>query len=163
MRRRRVLSALLGIAAAPLAVADLTVLHLEDPRSGENLGVFRVEEGDRFAVHYVHSFDKTPIREIYEVRDDRIVQIREEFKYHAIGLEYTEANQTREGEFTVLHMERRFDSFTVRVAKATDQSLVIDGESHPLSSYTERWNSIRFSVERVGYPRYLRLTFDTQL
>ncbi|WP_336363317.1 DUF1850 domain-containing protein [Halalkalicoccus salilacus] len=163
MRRRRVLSALFGTAVVPFAAADLTVLRLEDPRSGESLGVERVEEGDRFAIHYVHSFDKTPIREVYEVRDGGIVQIREEFKYHAIGLEYTEGNQTREGEFTVLHMERRFDSFTVRVAKATDQSLVIGGEKRPLSSYTERWGSIRFSVERVSYLGYLRIMLDTHL
>ncbi|WP_336344844.1 DUF1850 domain-containing protein [Halalkalicoccus ordinarius] len=163
MRRRRLLSAMLGLAATPLAVADLTVLQLGDPRSDESLVVFRVEEGDRFAIHYVHSFDETPIREVYEIRDGGIVQIREEFEYHAIGLEYTEANQTREGEFTVLHMERRFDSFTVRVAKSTDQSLVVDGESRPLSSYTERWGSIRFSVERVSYLRYLRLMLETRL
>lgn len=152
---------MLGTAAVPFAVGDLTVLRLGDPRSGESLGVFRIEEGDRFAIHYVHSFDKTPIREVYEVRDGGIVQIREEFKYHAIGLEYTEGNQTREGEFTVLHMDRRFDSFTVRVAKATDQSLVIEGEKRPLSSYTERWGSIRFSVERVSYPGYLRYMLET--
>lgn len=152
---------MLGTAAVPFAVGDLTVLRLEDPRSGESLGVFRVEEGDRFAIHYVHSFDKTPIREVYEIRDGGIVQIREEFKYHAIGLEYTEGDQTREGEFTVLHMDRRLDSFTVRVAKATDQSLVIEGEKRLLSSYTERWGSIRFSVERASYPGYLRHVLET--
>lgn len=162
MRRRRVLSALLGGAVlSPLVATDRTVLRLTDPRSGETLGVERVEEGDRFAIHYVHSFDKTPIREVYEVRDGGIVQIREEFKYHAIGLEYTEAEQTREDGFTILHMERRFDSFTVRVAKYTDQSLVIDREERPLSSYTEKWESIRFSVERVNYPRYIRYRLQT--
>ncbi|MCL7417411.1 MAG: DUF1850 domain-containing protein, partial [Halalkalicoccus sp.] len=132
MRRRRVLSALAGGAlVSPLAATEVTVLCLSDPRSGETLGVERVEEGDRFAIHYVHSFDKTPIHEVYEVREEGIVQIREEFEYHAIGLEYTERNQTREGGFTVLHMDRRLDTFTVRVAKYTDQTLIIDGEERP--------------------------------
>lgn len=132
MRRRQVLSAVLGgVLLSPLAVTDLTVLRLSDPETDETLGVERVEEGDRFAVHYIHSFDETPIHEVYEVRGEEIVQVREEFKYHAIGLEYTEGNQTREDGFTILHMERRFDSFTVRVAKYTDQSLVIDGEQRP--------------------------------
>ncbi|MDL5360442.1 DUF1850 domain-containing protein [Halalkalicoccus sp. NIPERK01] len=162
MRRRRVLSAVAGgLLLSPLVATDVTVLRLADPRSGETLGVERVEEGDRFAIHYVHSFDKTPIREVYEVRGEEIVQIREEFKYHAIGLEYTEDEQTREDGFTILHMERRFDSFTVRVAKYTDQSLVIDGEERPLSSYTAEWGSIRFSVERTNHLRYLRYRLET--
>lgn len=150
-----------GVLLSPLAVTNVTVLRLADPRSGETLGVERVEEGDRFAIHYVHSFDKTPIREVYEIRGEGIVQIREEFEYHAIGLEYTERNQTREDGFTALHMDRRFDSFTVRVAKYTDQSLVIDGEQRPLSSYTDEWESIRFAVERVNYLRYLHYRLET--
>ncbi|WP_122088256.1 DUF1850 domain-containing protein [Halalkalicoccus subterraneus] len=156
MHRRRVLSALAGsVVLSPLAVTNVTVLRLADPRSGETLGVERVEEGDRFAIHYVHSFDETPIREVYEIREEGIVQVREEFEYHAIGLEYTEGNQTREDGFTVLQMDRRLGTFTVRVAKYTEQSLVIDGEERPLSDYTEEWGSIRFSIERVGYLRYL--------
>ncbi|ADJ15574.1 DUF1850 domain-containing protein [Halalkalicoccus jeotgali] len=162
MRRRRVLSAIAGgLVLSPLAATDVTALRLADPQSGETLGVERVSTGDRFAIHYVHSFDKTPIHEVYEVRDEGIVQIREEFEYHAIGLEYTEGNQTREDGFTVLHMERELGSFTIRVAKYTDQSLVIDGESRPLSAYTEEWEPVRFSVERVSYLRYLEWRLQT--
>jgi hypothetical protein len=162
MHRRRVLSALVGGAlVSPLVATDVTVLRLADPRSGETLGVERVEEGDRFAIHYVHSFDKTPIREVYEVHEEGIVQIREEFEYHAIGLEYTERNQTREDGFTVLHMDRRLDTFTVRVAKYTDQTLIINGEERPLSAYTDEWESIRFAVERVNPLRYLHYRLQT--
>lgn len=152
-----------GAFLLPFAATDVTVLRLADPRSGETLGVERVEDGDKFAIHYVHSSDKTPIHEVYEVRGTDIVQVREEFEYHAIGLEYTEADQTREGEFTVLHMDRRLDSFTVRVAKYTDQSLVIGETERPLSSYTERWGSIRFAVERVNYLQYVRFALETHL
>ncbi|WP_101297244.1 DUF1850 domain-containing protein [Halegenticoccus soli] len=163
MRRRRIAAAVVALSLLAGGIADATVLLLQDPRTGETLGVERVGEGDRFAIHYVHSFDKTPIREVYEVRGATIVQIREEYRYHAIGLEYTEGNQTREGNFTVLRMERRFDAFTVRVARYTNQTLVLDGERRPLPAYTDRWNSIRFSVRRVSYLDYLRLRLETHL
>lgn len=148
------------VAVAP---ASVTVLYLEDPRTGEPLGVERVDDGERFAIHYVHSYDETPIREVYEVRETRIVQVREEFHYYAIGLEYTNRNRTREGNFTVLHMERRFEAFDVRVAKATNQSLLIDGQRRPLTRYAPRWETIRFSVRRMSYAEYLLVKSVTVL
>ncbi|WP_129115656.1 DUF1850 domain-containing protein [Halegenticoccus tardaugens] len=163
MRGRRVVAAVFALLLVAGAATDVTVLAMEDPRSGETLGVERVHEGDRFAIHYVHSFDETPIHEVYEVRGTSIVQVREEYRYHAIGLEYTEANRTREGNFTVLRMHRDLGSFTVRVAKYTNQTLVSDGRERPLYEYADRWDSIRFSVQRVSYLDYLRLRAEAHV
>ncbi|MFC6991538.1 DUF1850 domain-containing protein [Haladaptatus sp. GCM10025707] len=106
------------------ATTSVTVLHIQDARTDETVGVERVEPGQEIALHYIHSFDKTPIREVYVIRDGKLVQIREEFQFYAIGLEYTERDQERVGNFTVLHMEREFDSFVLRVATYTNQSLL---------------------------------------
>lgn len=162
-RRLGAVSVGLLLLALAGATADVTVLELRDPQSGETLGVERVDDGDRFTIAYVHSFDETPIREVYEVRGTRIVQVREEFRFFAIGLEYTERNQTREGNFTVLHMDRRVDPFTVRVAKYTNQTLVVDDRRRPLTRYADRWDSVRFSVRRVSYLDYARMTVRTRL
>lgn len=165
MRGRRLAAVSLGLLLllSAGATADVTVLELREPRSGETLGVERVESGDRFAINYVHSFGETPIHEVYEVRGTNIVQVREEFRYFAIGLEYTQRNRTREGNFTVLRMDRPVDPFTVRVAKYTNQTLVVDGDPRPLTRYADRWESVRFSVERVSYLDYLSMRLRARL
>lgn len=153
---RSLVAACLGVLVVAVAVAPatVTVLYLQDPRTGAPVGAERVTEGERFAIHYVHSYEGTPINEVYEVRGTRIVQVREEFQYYAVGLEYTNRNRTRQGNRTVLHMNRRFERFDVRVAKATNQSLLIDGQRRPLTRYAPRWETVRFSIRRMSYAEY---------
>lgn len=139
------------------ATSGVTVLHIQDARTGETVGVERVAPGQEVAIHYIHSFDKTPIHEVYVIRDGKLVQIREEFQFYAIGLEYTERNQERVGNFTVLHMEREFDSFAIRVATYTNQSLVIGDKQTPLTDYAEKWDTLKLSGERVSYLEYAYL------
>ncbi|SIR63348.1 hypothetical protein SAMN05421858_3024 [Haladaptatus litoreus] len=162
--RIRLLLALLacGVVVGVGSTTDVTVLHIQDARTGETTGVERIDPGQEFAIHYIHSFDKTPIHEVYVIRDGKIVQIREEFQYFAIGLEYTERDQERVGNFTVLHMERAFDSFSLRVATYTNQSLVIGDERTPLTDYAERWDTLTFSAERMSYLEYAYYKTTTQ-
>ncbi|WP_435156630.1 DUF1850 domain-containing protein [Haladaptatus sp. DFWS20] len=153
----------LVVGAGAGATTDVTVLRIHNPETGETVGVERVDPGQKFAIHYIHSFDKTPIHEVYVIRDGKIVQIREEFQYFAIGLEYTEREQERVGNFTVLHMERSFDSFSLRVATYTNQSLVIGDERTPLTDYAERWDTLTFSAERMSYLEYAYFKATTQV
>lgn len=166
MRSRRALGlavAIVLVLAGIGATTGVSVLRIEDARTGETVGVERIDPGQEFAIHYIHSFDKTPIHEVYVIRDGKIVQIREEFQYFAIGLEYTKNDQERVGNFTVLHMERTFDEFAIRVATYTNQSLVIGDERTPLTAYGERWDTLRLSADRVSYLEYVYLKLTAQL
>ncbi|WP_266081442.1 DUF1850 domain-containing protein [Haladaptatus caseinilyticus] len=152
-----------GVVVGAGATTGVTVLHIQNARTDETVGIERIDPGQEFAIHYTHSFDKTPIHEVYVIRDGKIVQIREEFQYFAIGLEYTEREQERVGNFTVLHMERPFDSFALRVATYTNQSLVIDDERTPLTDYSDRWETLTFSAERISYLEYAYLKATAQV
>lgn len=129
------------------------VLQLEDTETGESLAAYEIEEGERFEIRYVHSFEKTPIHETYAVEGTEIVQIREAYKYHAAGLEFTRETY-REGEWIVSEPDRELGSFSVRVARSTDQSLVVDGTERPLDSYAEPGSGIEISVERMSTAEY---------
>lgn len=144
-----------AVAASPTVL----VLHLEDIETGESLAVYEVEAGDRFEIRYVHSFEKTPIHETYAVEGEGIVQVREAYKYHAAGLEFTRETY-REGDWIVSEPDRELDSFTVRVARTTEQSLVVDGTERSLDSYAEPGSGVRVSVERMNAAEY-RLTNAT--
>lgn len=140
-------------SAAVAANPTLLVLHLEDAHSGERLAVHAVEEGERFEIRYVHSFEKTPIHETYAVEDGGIVQVREAYKYHAAGLEFTRETY-REGDWIVSEPDRELGAFTVRVAGSTEQSLVVNGNERPLEAYAEPGTAIRISVEHMGAAEY---------
>jgi hypothetical protein len=152
-----------GLVMGAGATTGVTVLQIQNAKTGETVGVEQIEPGQEFAIHYIHSFDKTPIHEVYVIRDGKIVQIREEFQYYAIGLEYTEREQERIGNFTVLYMERAFDSFALRVATYTNQSLVIGDERTPLTDYAKRWDTLEFSAERISYLEYAYVKATTQI
>jgi hypothetical protein len=129
------------------------VLQLEDAETGERLAAYEVEEDTQFEIQYVHSFEKTPIHETYAVEDGEIVQVREAYKYHAAGLEYTRETH-RDGEWIVGEPDREIGEFTIRVARSTDQSLVFDGVERSLDTYAEPGTGIEISVEQVSMAEY---------
>jgi hypothetical protein len=142
----------IGFAAVATNPA-LLVLQLEDAQTGERLAAYEVEAGERFEIRYVHSFKRTPIHETYAAEDEGIVQVREAYKYHAAGLEFTRETY-REGDWIVSEPDRELGEFTVRVAGTTEQSLVVDGTKRTLGAYAEPGTGIRISVERMGAAEY---------
>lgn len=163
--RKRLLIGLLacGLVVGASATMGVSVLRLRNAQTGETVGVERIDPGQEFAIEYIHSFNKTPIHEVYVIRDGEIVQTREEFEYFAIGLEYTDRDQERVGNFTVLHMNRTFDSVPIRVATYTNQSLVVGDDETPLTQYADRWDTLELSPERMSYLEYLYHKATAQL
>lgn len=137
------------------------VVQLEDTQTGERLAAYEVEEGTQFEIRYVHSFEKTPIHETYEVSNGEIRQVREAYKYHAAGLEYARETH-REGEWIVSEPDRELDSFAIRVARSTDQSFVFDGAERSLDSYAEPGSGIQISVERISTVEYHATSVTTK-
>lgn len=123
-----------------------TVLVVGHAHDGEPIDVYDVEDGDQFEIRYVHSFEGTPIHERYEVDGTSIVQVEERFKYHASGLEH-DRDRYRDGDWMVAELEEEHESFVVRVARSTDQRLVIDGTERSLDSYADPGEPIELSVE----------------
>ena len=152
-----------GLVVGASATMGVSVLRIQNAQTGETVGVERLDPGQEFAVDYIHSFNKTPIHEVYVIRDDQIVQTREEFQYFAIGLEYTDRDQERVGNFTVLHMNRTFESVPIRVAMYTNQSLVIGDDRTPLTHYADRWETLELSPDHMSYLEYLYRKATTQL
>jgi hypothetical protein len=126
---------------------------LEDAHTGESLAAYEVEEGERFEIRYVHSFEKTPIHETYAVEEGEIVQVREAYKYHAAGLEFTRETY-REGDWIVSEPDRELGSFMIRVAGSTEQVLVVDDTGRSLDTYAEPGTSVQISIEQMSAAEY---------
>jgi hypothetical protein len=151
--RRRIVSitaaAAIGlILMIPLVLGALPTsqaLVIEHAEHDEQLESYAVEDGDQFEIQYVHSFEKTPIHQRYEVNGTAIVQVEERYKYFASGTDHTHETY-QDGNWTVAPLEEEHESFTVRVAGSTEQNIVIDGTEKPLDSYAEPGEPITISV-----------------
>ncbi|MFC4246982.1 DUF1850 domain-containing protein [Natribaculum luteum] len=143
------------VACTVLATTSAgTVVHVEHEQSGETLAVYSIDEDEEFSIYYVHSSEKTPIREVYVVDDTSIVQQREEYGYYAAGLEFGRETQRVDG-WTVAEVDREVDEFAVRTAATTEQRLVIGDENRSLQTYTDPWETITISAEDVTYLEYV--------
>ena len=47
-------------------------LVLSDSQSGQVYATYPVENGDTFAVEFVHSVNKSPVRDVFEIREGEI-------------------------------------------------------------------------------------------
>ena len=47
-------------------------LVLSDSQSGQVYATYPVENGDTYAVEFVHSVNKSPVRDVFEIRDGEI-------------------------------------------------------------------------------------------
>jgi len=84
---------LAGTALAVLAifvVASLSFrasyLVLTNDRTGVVLLRYRAEQGDKFSISYIHSVNKSPVTEIYQIRDGKIVLTALEFETFGAGM-----------------------------------------------------------------------------
>lgn len=127
------------------AVPTSQALVIEHAEHGEQIKSYSVSDGDQFEIQYVHSFEKTPIHQRYEVDGTSIVQVEERYKYYASGTDHT-LETYQDGDWTVAPLEVKHESFMIRVARSTEQNIVIDGTKKPLDSYAEPGEPITISV-----------------
>ena len=141
------------------AVPAGTVVHIEHGQSGETRAVYPIDDGEEFSIEYVHSSEKTQIREVYTVDETSIVQVREEYDYYAAGLEFERETRQVDG-WTVADVDQEIGSFSVRTAATTEQRLLIADENRSLQTYTDPWETMTISAENVTYLEYI--TYEVQ-
>ncbi len=131
---------LAGLAALPAAQAACLIVasHPE----GVSLAQVTIAASDpAFALTYVHSVTRTPVRERYRVDGDAIVQTEIRFEQHGPGLP-TEADTgerfaLQDGKFVVT-MHRRFASFAMRVHADQQWRLLAAGQRIDLAAWGNR-------------------------
>ena len=92
--------------------------------------------GDRFHIHYIHSSDKTPIQDTFEIgRRGEMILIEEKFYWYGAGLEFMsweKASITIEDGSIKVHLRRHFPSLRLRVGRVANHTLVFNAVALPL-------------------------------
>lgn len=131
-------------------------LILRDGDTGKELMIYPVSDGDEFSVTFIHSVNKTPVTDVYQIRDGAIYVVRTIYYSFGAGVQtQIEAGQTLEygadGSMTVSGFERPMDRLSYIVGTVSDHILKISGETVSLRERCGRNANVRFSCE----PRFL--------
>ena len=121
------------ITASVFLLFTLSVpcLILRNGDSGEVIRVFPVQEGDEFSVTFVHSVNKSPVTDVYQIRRDGIYVVRT--IYYAFGA----GVQVRAGGRTKLGIWRGWRDDRFRFQSPPRSSFIYCGDS--LRPYLADW------------------------
>ena len=128
---------ILGISVLCLGENELPFsIRVESLERKEVLLDFPGKPGDRFHIHYIHSSDKTPIQDTFEIgRRGEMILIEENYYWYGAGLEFMNWEKasitTVDGRIKV-HLNRHFPSLRLRVGRVANHTFIFNGAVIPL-------------------------------
>ncbi len=121
--------------------------------TGEILGVFPISPGDEFSVSFIHSVNKTPVTDVFEVREGSIYAVRTIYYSFGAGVQTEiEEGQTldygEDGSMIVSGIDKRIDKLSYIVGTVSDHILEIKGQAISLRELCGKNTVVRFSAGR---------------
>ena len=152
------LTLLFAVTAAALFCpkgAEKGFLILEDPKSGARYAGFEMEAGDCFSVGFIHSVNKSPVTDYFEVRSDGIYGIKTVYYGFGAGVP-TELEEGQilsygeDGSMILTGMEIKMDHLIYRVGTVSDHILTLrDGQEISLRKLCGRSARVAFRFEKA--------------
>lgn len=145
------------VTAAVLALVPVLsgrcYLTLTDADSGQVYGSYRLRAGEGFSVEFIHSVNRSPVRDCYEVRADLSIYVTQTIYYgFGAGVQtQLEPGQTltyEDGAMVVSGIDTRIPSLRYIVGTVSDHVLRVDGQEISLRDLCGRNAHVVFSVTR---------------
>ena len=140
------------MAAAFLLCRGAGTLRLVDPRTGEVYASYPVMRGDGFSVGFIHSVNKSPLTDYYEIRRDGIYVVKTVYYGFGAGVQTElEPGQTLEygedGSMIVTGFDQRIPDLIYFVGTVSDHTLTLHGKEISLRDTCGRSAMVRFAYE----------------
>ena len=157
LRVKRI-AAVLILVFAVLAAAFAYQHHglrlvLSSAKTGKVYARFPVRESDTFSVGFVHSVNKSPVTDYYEIRDDGIYVVKTVYYGFGAGVQ-TELEEGQkleygdDGSMIITGFDRKMDDLIYFVGTVSDHMLTLqEGEEISLRDLCGRNAMVRFSLE----------------
>lgn len=130
-----------------------TSLVLSNPDSGQVYATYSVEDGDTFAVEFIHSVNKSPVRDVYEIREGEIWNTQ--CIYYGFGAGVEEElgegetlSYGENGEMIISNIEKRMDSMVIVVGTISDHTLYLGDETISLRDLCGRSSKVLFTCQQ---------------
>ncbi len=136
--KKRAAAGLLVTAAAAaifimIVLGNFRWLILTNPDTGAEYGRFPVRVGSSFSVTFIHSVNKYPLTDYYEIRRDGIYVTKTKYANFGAGVQ-TELDEgeslsydASDGSMIVSGFNRRMDRLIYIVGTVSDHTLTIGG------------------------------------
>jgi hypothetical protein len=124
-------------------------LILFNADSGEIYAEFQVEEGQRFSITFIHSVNKTPVTDVYEIRGGEIYVVETRYYSFGAGVQTEiEEGQTltyaEDGAMVVSGIDRLMSGMIYVVGKIYDHRLEINGSVYSLTELCGKGSPVEF-------------------
>jgi len=147
-----VMSIITAAAFLPGCSSGGTTLVLSDAESGQVYATYPVENGDTYAVEFIHSVNKSPVRDVFEIRDKEIWNIQCIYYGFGAGVEETlnegeTLSYGENGEMIISNIEKKMDNLIIVVGTISDHTLYLGEETISLRDLCGRSSKVLFSCE----------------
>lgn len=156
--RKRVVTAVIAVTAVIFLIfASLFLrpvrLELSNSETGKVYRCFPVREGSEFSVSFIHSVNKSPVTDVFVIRDGKIYADRTVYSAFGAGVQTTlEGDQKLsyddDGNMIVSDFNTVFPEVKYIVGTVYDHVLEINGETLSLTELCGRNAHVRFRLCR---------------
>ncbi len=128
-------------------------LVLKNADTGEVICAYPVQDGDEFSITFIHSVNKSPVTDVYQIRDSGIYVVQTKYFSFGAGVQ-TEVQEGQrleygsDGSMIVSGFNQRMDRLSYIVGTVSDHTLEIAGETVSLRELCGQNTAVRFSCER---------------
>ena len=130
-----------------------TSLVLSNADSGQVYATYPVENGDTFAVEFIHSVNKSPVRDVDEIREGEIWNTQ--CIYYGFGAGVEEElgegetlSYGENGEMIISNIEKKIDNMVIVVGTISDHTLYLGDETISLRDLCGRSSKVLFTCQR---------------
>lgn len=156
---KKIVAAVIALAVTAAAFCIYVLLFcgeklvLYNSETGVVYKTFRVEEGSEFAVEFIHSVNKSPVKDVFVVRSGEIVADRTVYSAFGAGVQTeVEDGQTLEydsmGNMVVSGFDIVFDKVKYIVGTVSDHVLYIEEESISLTELCGKNAHVAFELKK---------------
>ena len=154
--------ALFIVVAAAATFSYLTggCLILSNGKTGEEYARFNLREGGTFSVGFIHSVNKSPVTDYYELREDGIYVVKTVYYGFGAGVQTElEEGETltygEDGSMIITGFNRKMEDLIYFVGTVSDHTMVInegreDEQQVSLRDLCGRNAMVRFTWEPQG-------------
>ena len=129
---------------------------LTNDSSGAVLYRIRLNEGDEFSVSFIHSVNISPVTEIFEIRQGRIVLTALEFYTFGAGMPteielYQTLVRLPDGGMRVEGFDRVIGDLRYIIGHTVGQTLNVANHEIPFTDLDEAGQTVLFTVRRLNF------------
>lgn len=160
LRRRNVFFSLIVILMAVLFIVFYMTapLHISvsDMGTDEILYSTGIEDGARFSVEYIHSVERSPVKEIFEVRGTDIYTMESHTESFGAGMPYEgDVMEIEDGKFIISEINRPVHGGTLRIRPSSvfPHHIIIGEDDLLISEPPFKGRNLEVNVTRAFFKR----------